>query len=592
MLKKRIVARVLILAATITIFTISPAYAAEHPTVTIINELRGTQLGLEKANLIESLKGQWVPTSESSASATWLWQYSALENQEMTTFAKTQMQKNQEHGIFLEIDKNTAEKSGVDYKAHHQWYHSDGLLLISYDEFERHKLIDNIFEKFKQTFGTYPKSVGAWWVGAEPIQYMHQKYGITAVLQCADQFNTDAYSIWGTPWSIPYIPQRDNAAIPTKDTKNTSPVTVMQWAPRDPLRGYGPTIEESTYSIQDYERKGYKIGYFEYLKDIYAKKTGDQLVLGLEGGFPPEVYQNQYKEQVKTAINLQKDNKAKVQTMQDYAKDFLKRGQALPPTNYMLSKDYESNNQSFIYHSPYYRLMLAQTEGKITVVDLRDYKNTTAEDFYILPNTQPLLRIYTAAIIDSVVFPESKLNLTTSKDPLIVEKNANNSLTLKSGSKRIADITTTTLSLYDNKNKSYTYDFTPHWYDWIFNFLKNNQGTTKNRVITTPFEDEAVNFIKSQNQKEVIFLLPPTEPTYRAVRPILLADETYGKNKTGKPWKYQKSDEKITSDTTKDKLIVVPLYLGSNINSLGVQSANTKKIFDNAQIQIYKINTN
>jgi hypothetical protein len=258
----------------------TPLIAADKPAFTLVNPVRGPQLGLENVNLLENLKGQWQVTKEADAKGTWLWQFSALENTELINLAKNEMQ-NQEHGIFLEIDKNTAEKSGVDYKGKIAWYQSDGLLLVSYDQFEREKLIDTMFKKFKDTFGYYPKSVGAWWVGAESIQYMQKKYGITGVLQCADQYNTDAYAIWGTPWSIPYIPAKNNAAIPAKNDADSAKVVMMQWAPRDPLRGYGPTIEESTYSVQDYERKGYKIGYFEYLKDIFAKKGGDQVIIGL-----------------------------------------------------------------------------------------------------------------------------------------------------------------------------------------------------------------------------------------------------------------------------------------------------------------------
>ena len=210
----------LFIIATFFLFGFSTPAAAssklQAPSVSVINEIRGPQLGLEESDILKSLQGQWEVTGEIGVPATWLWQYSALEDKTLTSFAKKEM-KDQEFGIFLEIDRNFADKSGVRYRGAGPWYFSDGLFLVSYEQYDRRKLIDNVFTKFKQEFGYYPKTVGAWWVGAESIKYMQEKYGVIAVLQCADQFNTDKYSIWGTPWSIPYLPASRNSAIPANN---------------------------------------------------------------------------------------------------------------------------------------------------------------------------------------------------------------------------------------------------------------------------------------------------------------------------------------------------------------------------------------
>jgi hypothetical protein len=412
-------------------------FAQSIPTITIVNEIRGPELGLNEVDIQKSLEGQWNATKDSSVSATWLWQYSALEDQKLTDFAKQNMTSDQEQGIFLEIDKNFATKSGIEYKGKVAWYQSDGLLLVSYDQYERHKLIDNVFEKFKQTFGAYPKSVGAWWVGAESIEYMQKKYGITAVLQCADQFNTDAYSIWGTPWSIPYRPSKINSAIPAQDIDSSSNVVVSQWAPRDPLKGYGPSVKDSTYSLQDYEMKGYDTRYFEYLKNIFLQKEYDQIVFGLEAGLPPESYQGQYKKQIQKTVEWQRDQKIKIQTMEQYADSFLKQNLTLPPTSYFLSKDYENNNQSFWYHSQSYRIFIQKVDNDIFVSDIRDYSKNQKEEFYDSPNIQTLLRINTDSIVDTIRFPEQKINLLTSQDTLSITED-NNIVILKSGDKEIA----------------------------------------------------------------------------------------------------------------------------------------------------------
>ena len=40
------------------------------------------------------------------------------------------------------------------------------------------KKLDTICKKFKEEFSYYPKSGGAWWVGADAFDYMPKKYHI------------------------------------------------------------------------------------------------------------------------------------------------------------------------------------------------------------------------------------------------------------------------------------------------------------------------------------------------------------------------------------------------------------------------------
>ncbi|MDQ3239720.1 MAG: hypothetical protein M3P33_04305 [bacterium] len=476
---------VLILISIFFIILISPVSISAQqshpslPTATIINPIRGPQLGLEKSNLLESLQGQWqfshLDNPSDTVPITWLWQYSALEHPELISFAKENILRSksqQEFGIFLEIDQNTALQSGVDYKGKTAWYRSDGLFLSSYDLYERKKIIDNVFQKFKNIFGYYPKSVGAWWIGAESIKYMQERYQIASALQCADQFNTDAYSIWGTPYSIPYISSSKNAAIPAK-SNDSSNVVIMQWAPRDPLLAYGNSVTQSTFSAQDYQLKNYDISYFNYLKDIYLKKPGDQFVFGLEAGLiPPTAYQGQYRTQILQVAKDQVEKKLIIQNMTEYAKSFLKSKQTFPPTRFFLTKDQFSNNQSFWYHSQFYRIGIQKLQDQIKIVDIRDYSQSTSDDFFLTPNTNPFLFINTPAIIDTVRTPKEYI-ISTSKSPLSIITE-NNIVTLKSD-REIAQFKDNKITIYQSNQKQQVYNFkspfiiNPHYL--IFTFL-------------------------------------------------------------------------------------------------------------------------
>ena len=56
------------------------------------------------------------------------------------------------------------------------------------------KLVDVYMAKFKEIFGTYPKSIGSWFIDAHTLGYMYDKYKIVASCNCKDQVGTDGYT--------------------------------------------------------------------------------------------------------------------------------------------------------------------------------------------------------------------------------------------------------------------------------------------------------------------------------------------------------------------------------------------------------------
>ncbi|GIW59919.1 MAG: hypothetical protein KatS3mg087_0985 [Patescibacteria group bacterium] len=416
------------------------------PNILIVNLIRGPQLGLEGRDLVASLEGQIRATKQKGVRATWLWSYSALQNPQLVELAKSKL-ADDEHGLFFEIDPDSAAASGVAYRGRSSWYHSGGLFLTSYDVWERTKIIDTYFQKFNSQFNYNPTSVGAWWIGAQPISYLQQKYGVTAVLQCADQFATDAYSLWGTPWSIAYQPSRHNAALPAQDYFDRSKVTIVQWAPRDPLRGYGNSVENSTYSAQDFTYKNYSLDYFTKLKDTYAQKPHDAFVFGLESGFDPEVYQIGLAHQVALANSWRNDNQVNLSTMKNFAAQFRRADLTLADTSSGIFNEYQGTNQSWWYHSPHYRLVVQKIGEQVSIVDLRNYHARIQEEWFNFPNTQSLLRIHTPSIIDSVRQPHHLWPLTQTKESLRIEE-SDTQTTLFAGTQKLLTASDKHLTVY------------------------------------------------------------------------------------------------------------------------------------------------
>jgi hypothetical protein len=424
------------------------------PSITIINLIRGNGLGHENDDLGASLKAQWQVTQETEVNATWLLQYGALENNQITDFAKNEM-SGQEFGLLFEIDRNFAEKARVLFRGQGVWYFSDGIFLNSYDVYERRMLINTAFSKFKQIFGYYPKTVGAWWIGGDSLTYMQKKYGITAALRAADQFDLDMYSIWGTPWSIPYIASKTNEAIPAKSFEESSKVVILQWAARDPLEGYTDPL----FSVQDYSMKGYTPEYVNYLAGIFLRMPFNNLVIGLENGGTLDDFNKGYKTMVSKAKELETEKKANISFVKDFAVQFLDQEKVFPYTSYFLSQDYDSKNQSFWYISESYRAALQKNNDSIYVVDIRDYSNKTDEDFNILPNTQSRLRINTPEIVESLRFPENKILLKTTTESMTLKEN-DTEITLFAGTDSIASFAPAKMKLFTGDTEGEkVYDF-------------------------------------------------------------------------------------------------------------------------------------
>lgn len=414
------------------------------PSITVINLLRGKDLGHEKDNLYQSLKDQWAVTSNLNVKATWLWQYTALEDKAMTDFAKKSM-KNQEFGLLFEIDRNSAQKSGVSYRGQGPSYFSDGLLLVSYDRAERKKLIDASFDKFKSVFGYYPKTVGAWWIGADSISYMQEKYGITAALRASDQFALDVYTIWGSPFSVPYVSSKENEGLPARTWDDSSKVVILQWAARDPVKGYN----DSTYSLQDYTLKGYGQDYVNYLLNTYLKGPLDDIVLGLENGGDINVFNGFYKTALLNAKNLENNGKVKIQLAKDYADKFLKSKEIFSK-RYILANSFDSKDQAFWYFSQNYRALIGKTGNNLYLLDLRNYTRMAEEDFSLLPNSQGNLWVGEKYIIDSKLFSNTKEFIGTVSGEIKIN-NDNNITSLYDGNNKLIELSPESLNILNRK---------------------------------------------------------------------------------------------------------------------------------------------
>ena len=375
-----------------------PQARAGNSFVTIVNPVRISAYNKESE---ESLKAEYFEVQSRDLPATWLLTYDVVQKDSLSTTLKSFDQK-QELGLFLEVTSSFATTAGVQYHETGSWHHADAVFLSGYTQEERVRLIDRIFGAFRRVFGYYPKSVGSWWTDAFSLSYMKEKYGVSVNLTCADQFVTDNYMIWGTPWQIPYYPSRFHNGIPAVDKSVKLDVVNLQWASRDSVNGY----QSSLFSTQDYLVTGRSLNttYFSKLVDLYTTPSGNsfgQITIGLEADLSPDTYHGEYSQQLELVVNRIQSGKLTALTMSDFGKWYRTKFPDLSPESKFETVDFLGTGQKVIwYQSPNYRVGVRFDGREATIFDLRVYGDRQSEPYLVSPNREKTLFINNFSLID------------------------------------------------------------------------------------------------------------------------------------------------------------------------------------------------
>lgn len=353
-----------------------PIFAQGSSFVSIVNPVRGSDFWeITNQQPETAVVGQMEILKQFNLPATWLLRFDALDNKNIVDLLSKS-----ETGLFLEVTPSWTDKAGVKYQKSQNWHDAGSAFLTGYEREDRTKLIDSAFEEFKKVFGSYPKSVGAWWIDAYSLDYMQKKYGISASLIVSDQYSTDNYQIWGQYFSTPYYPSKKNALHPAQTIENKLPVVMMQWAARDPVNSFGNGVEESTYSVQANDYLDYHnldIKYFSSLADLYAKQSLNQsnhLTVGLENSYFWEKYKAEYQNQIKVLSEMKKTGEISVVTMKDFASWYKNRFPDFSPSQIIVADDPLGSFKKVVWFmNPYYRAGWFLNKDGSVFRDIRQY---------------------------------------------------------------------------------------------------------------------------------------------------------------------------------------------------------------------------
>lgn len=416
-------------------FLLGDVFAESDQFITIVNPVRISKYTTDP---VASIRSQYGIIKRENLPATWLLTYGAIEHAGVASVVK-EMDQQQELGIFMEVTPNFAQAAGVTYNDTGSWHHATSVFLSGYTKEERIKMIDVVFAKFKDEFGYYPKSVGAWWIDSFSLDYMKNKYDIIANLGVADQFSTDGYQVWGQPWSIPFYPSKKHAGIPAATVDNKIDVVTTQWAPRDPLNGY----KDSLYSTQDYPLLKLSTDYFNNLLGLYAGKhnnTFGQIVVGLEADLNAAGYEKEFANQMRSVSERGKSGEFEILTMKEFSEWYRRKFPDISPPHTIITRDFLSEPLTTLwYQSPQYRINVLHNHdnGETSILDLRIYSDEIIEPYYNSPNKSFNLAINIPSILDSVSFANDEWKLETGKIKEISAESTNLVMSFESGERFI-----------------------------------------------------------------------------------------------------------------------------------------------------------
>jgi len=348
---------------------------------------------------------------------TFLLQYDALIDARYQKLLKGLPAEVFEIGAWWEIPQPLVENSGYKWRGRYRWdWHADVGFATGYSPREREKLVDTYMLDFKRVFGAYPKSVGSWFIDAHTLQYMYDRYGITASCNCKDQIGTDGYTLWGGYWNQGYYPSRKNAYMPAQNAVNQIPVPIFRMLGSDPIHQYDNGLGTGWQRVVSLEpvytggggNADWCQWYFDAFVDGAAMAYG-YVQVGQENSFTWKRMKKGFEIQMPMIARLQKEGKVTVQTLGQTGQWFKDKYRVTPPTSVTVLNDHSDKDQKTVwFNSRFYRANLLWDQGTMRFRDIHLFDERVASDYLTKPGTSTQCLYDTLPVVDGFRWSSSQ----------------------------------------------------------------------------------------------------------------------------------------------------------------------------------------
>ena len=387
--------------------------------INIVNFIRQTDYRVEDSDrkLYETVCRQVELVNRYDLPATFLLEYDALINPLYQKLLKTKLRNGAEIGAWWELTQPHIEAAGLKWRGEHPWVsHANIAFSTGYTKEERERLVDVYMRKFKDVFGTYPKSVGSWYIDAHTLAYMHDRYGIEASCNCKDQIGTDGYTLWGGYWNQAYYPSRLNAYMPAQTGAGQIPVPVFRMLGSDPIYQYDDGLgneRQGVISLEPvYKHAGMNRKWVDYFFD--ALTDGPCLAFGYaqagqENSFTWDNMREGLEMQMPLIDSLRRAGKVRVETLGESGRWFRKRFPLTPATAVTTVSDVrDEGNKTVWYDSRYYRANLLWEKGRFRFRDIHLFDERFKSEYLDTPGTGSQFLFYTLPFVDGFMWSKGE----------------------------------------------------------------------------------------------------------------------------------------------------------------------------------------
>jgi hypothetical protein len=318
--------------------------------------------------------------------------YASLFNEEAVAIAKEHHQK---YG-----DEIGSTFLGLQCQPFRDKFKSKELAIWLFAMEDKKKIVEEVIGKFYEVFGFYPTSTGSYYMDAELVNYIKEKYPMirAAVATCWEEgpkaywnANNSWYTLLdGGPWN-PWIPSKRNIHCPASDEQDDIGIVAIPHLSRDLLAVFdGPGSYYGTHPqniLRGMVYEDRELPYFKNVVDQYRSMVKYNRGYAYNMMFVGPGWMSKtgrweadyafllksYKEGMAYYGQLKKEGKAQDVTMSEFA-DIYRKDRPYTRPECTLWKDilYGSQRQQFWYVDPWMRFCLDMNQGG-AMIDLRPY---------------------------------------------------------------------------------------------------------------------------------------------------------------------------------------------------------------------------
>ena len=364
--------------------------------VNIINFIREVEPRCP-INMLEVVQEEINLMKQYHLRGTFLLQYDALLDPVYVDLMKSLDPAQFEFGVWFEVVQPLVEKIGLTWRGRYPWdWHVHCGFSMGYTKPQREALLDELYSKFKEIFGYYPRVFGSWFFDTHTARYVSDKYGVDAFCNCKEQYGTDGYTLWGGYYGQGYYPSRTNVFLPAQNEDQQIPVPLFRMLGSDPVYQYdlGLDPESGAKPIQNVItlEPSYNVGgggghprWVEwYMEENY---NGECLSFGYaqagqENSFPWDRIRQGLTYQFPLFAKLQAEGKLVVETLGETGRWFKETYSTTPASTITAHSAFDDEEKSSVWYcSKHYRANLYNDHGKLRIRDLHIFKEDYPDPF-------------------------------------------------------------------------------------------------------------------------------------------------------------------------------------------------------------------